>query len=254
MLAEGDRVSDRTDRVCLVIGNEGDADAGLVGAHLIGDGFALVPIMREGFESWPATLDLLGGVEMVLSLGSDWSVYADHVAEPVAAEAAVLRAAHDAGTPILGICFGAQMLAHALGGAVEQAPVTEIGWYTIETDLPAEVGDGPWPQWHSDRCVLPNGAIEFARSAAGPQGFRIGASVGVQFHPEVTGDIMGRWAAGPGEAELAVVGLTRDELLGLCEANAARHAAQLVPLMAAINQWLFDGRTARPMQPERVTS
>lgn len=258
MAAEGDRVGTSNGRACLVIGNEGDADSGLVGQHLVDDGFALLPVYREQFESWAAldrtaAPEMLSDISLVLSLGSDWSVYADHVAGPVAAEAEVLRAAHDAGVPILGICFGAQMLAFALGGSVERAPITEIGWHKFETDIPGEVGPGPWPQWHSDRCILPAAATEFARSPAGPQGFRIGRSVGLQFHPEVTADIMGRWAAGPGEPELAAVGLTRDQLLDQCASNAERHATQLVPLMATLRAWQFDDMPAHP-QPERVPS
>ena len=123
--------------------------------------------------------ELLDGVDLVLPLGSDWSVYADHVADQVAAECGLLTAAHHRAIPILGICFGGQLLAHALGGSVGPIDRPEIGWC-----------EGPWAQWHLDGFVVPPGAVELARSPSGPQAFLIGRTLGLQFHPEVDESIM----------------------------------------------------------------
>lgn len=81
-------------------------------------GLTFVPTyeVRDTAERWGSPDELLDGVDLVLPLGSDWSVYADHVADQVAAECGLLTAAHHRAIPILGICFGGQPLAHAVGG------------------------------------------------------------------------------------------------------------------------------------------
>ena len=56
-------------------------------------------------------------------------------------EIAMVQAARQRGTPMLGVCFGGQLLAAALGGTVEQAPVPEIGWYDIHE--PDDSPNGP---------------------------------------------------------------------------------------------------------------
>ena len=53
--------------------------------------------------------------------------------------------------------------------------------------------EGPWFQWHFDTFTLPPGAELLADSEAGVQAFAAGRSLGIQFHPEVTNEIMARW-------------------------------------------------------------
>jgi GMP synthase-like glutamine amidotransferase len=130
--------------------------------------------------------------DAVVALGSDRSVHASR--DPwIAEQVAFLRAAHDAGVPVVGICFGGQALAAALGGAVSRAPETEIGWIDVEGD---DGYGGRWFTWHEDIFDLPPGATELARAASGPQAFAVGASVGLQFHPEVTPAIVEDWLDG----------------------------------------------------------
>lgn len=57
------------------------------------------------------------------------------------------------------------------------------------------LSDGPWFQWHFDTFTVPAGAQLIAEGAVGPQAFTIGHSLGVQFHPEVTPEIMDSWVA-----------------------------------------------------------
>ncbi len=107
-------------------------------------------------------------------------------------ELEMVRDAHNRGVPTLGVCFGGQVLAEVLGGRVELSPVSEIGWYEITplngsnggVDHP--VGPGPWFQWHHDRFIPPEGAEILAVNDNAVQLFRVGSSVGTQFHPEVT--------------------------------------------------------------------
>ena len=60
---------------------------------------------------------------------------------------------------------------------------------------PSLVSDGPWFQWHFDTFTPPPGAELIADSPAGPQAYVIGRSLGLQFHPEVTTEIMDSWVA-----------------------------------------------------------
>jgi GMP synthase-like glutamine amidotransferase len=112
----------------------------------------------------------------------------------VAAELVLLRRAVDDDVPVLGLCFGGQALAAALGGTVETAPEPELGWTDIETDEPDLVPPGPWLEWHFERFTTPPGATEIARTGAAVQAFRHGRHLGVQFHPESTVEIVEHWA------------------------------------------------------------
>lgn len=106
------------------------------------------------------------------------------------------------GTPVLGICFGHQLLADALGGEAGNHPVgMEIG--TVQVELRPEAADDPLadglPQRFDAHVVhrqsalrLPEGAVRLAGNDFEPtQAFRIGESAwGLQFHPEFDDDIM----------------------------------------------------------------
>jgi GMP synthase-like glutamine amidotransferase len=133
------------------------------------------------------------GYAFVASLGSNRNPR-DTDDPAVAAELVLLRRAIEHDVPVLGLCFGGQALAVALGGRVEPAPTPELGWTEIETDDPGLVPSGPWLEWHFERFTTPPGAIEIARPGAATQAFRHGRHLGVQFHPESTVEIVARWA------------------------------------------------------------
>jgi GMP synthase-like glutamine amidotransferase len=176
----------------LMVANRGDDDPGFVGAALDARGARLQVAHREDAENLPDPT----AFDVVVSLGSDWSVYWPRVAEQVAGEAALLRAAVGARVPVLGICFGGQVLAHALGGTVVRAPTPEVGWFEVDSDVPDLIPVGPYLQWHWDRFVPPPGSTELARNAAGSQAFVLGTALGVQFHPEATPTMLRLWSAG----------------------------------------------------------
>ena len=72
--------------------------------------------------------------DAIVPMGAAWSVYdQDRIGAWIADELEFLRRAHHAGVPVLGICFGGQALATALGGTVVRAERPEIGWTTIES-------------------------------------------------------------------------------------------------------------------------
>lgn len=151
-------------------------------------------IAYEVHRTWTGEAEPeLAGRPWVASLGSPNSPR-DADVPAVVAELAAVRAAVEQEVPVLGLCYGGQVLAAVLGGTVEAAERPEVGWHEIESDVPDELPAGPWLQWHFQRFSVPPGAIELARSASGPQAFRSGDHLGVQFHPESTIEIVTHWA------------------------------------------------------------
>lgn len=92
--------------------------------------------------------------------------------------------------PLLGVCFGHQALAHAIGGRVEAMDDYELGYREVTQTAPDPLFEAvPDPflvfATHSDTVVeLPEGATKLAENDRGLQAFRHGSAVGVQFHPE----------------------------------------------------------------------
>jgi GMP synthase-like glutamine amidotransferase len=132
------------------------------------------------------------GYGMIVSLGSEFAAFDDSIPW-LEKEKALLLGAAEADVPVLGICFGGQLLARLLGGRSYRGEIAEIGWLPVRSSERSLVSDGPWFQWHFDTFTTPPGAQLIADSVAGPQAYTIGRSMGVQFHPEVTPEIMDSW-------------------------------------------------------------
>jgi GMP synthase-like glutamine amidotransferase len=188
----------------LVVEHQRDAPAGLVEEWAAIRGFELEVTRPTQGDAWPA----LGEHDGIVALGSDCSV-ARTAAPWIAREVAFLRAAHDARVPVLGLCFGAQALARALGGSVAHAVHPEIGWYRFDAE--DEAFAGPFFEWHEDAFTVPPGAEELARSSAGPQAFKLDLSLGVQFHPEVDDRLVAAWLE-LGRGQIAAAALDVDEI------------------------------------------
>jgi GMP synthase-like glutamine amidotransferase len=122
-------------------------------------------------------------LDFAVALGSDASLVASGGGW-IADELEWLRAADAADVPVIGIGFGAQALAVALGARVYRLPEPESGWIEVETADPHRVPAGPWPTWHEDGFELPPLAYELARNARGVQAFCHRHHLAVQFHPE----------------------------------------------------------------------
>lgn len=124
----------------------------------------------------------------VVVTGSRSSVYWDE--DWIDPLVAYVADCHDAGVPVLGVCFGHQVLAAALGGDVADMGEYEIGYREVERTADDPVFDGVGETFtvfttHSDAVVdLPPGADLLAENEYGVHAFRAGQSVGVQFHPE----------------------------------------------------------------------
>jgi GMP synthase-like glutamine amidotransferase len=172
----------------LAIQHEQSAPGGYLSQWLDERG-ATTDVLRMDLDA--ATVDARD-YDLVVSLGSALSAFDDSVAW-IDREINLFRAATAAGVPVLGVCFGAQLLARVLGGRAFSSDRSEIGWFQIRTRDPSLVPEGPWFQWHYDTFAPPPGASLVAESPAGPQAFTAGRSLGVQFHPEVTQEIVEGW-------------------------------------------------------------
>jgi GMP synthase-like glutamine amidotransferase len=174
----------------------------------------------------------LNDLDHIVVLGAAWSVYdRQKVGQWIDAELAWLRAADDAGVPVLGICFGAQALAAAHGGGAEAMPRMEIGWTTVEPAGPGVIEPGPWLEFHGDRCILPPGARLLASTQLCAQAFAVGRNLAVQFHPEVDGAQVRRWLEAGGKAEAERSGQDPEALVARTvaeEPHAAQRADRLV--------------------------
>jgi GMP synthase-like glutamine amidotransferase len=153
----------------------------------------------------------LGDHDLIVSLGSEFAAFDDHIPW-IPRETGLLAEALRRDVPVLGVCFGAQLITRVLGGRCYRADESEIGWLPVRTTDADLVPEGPWFQWHFDTFELPPGARLLADSPAGPQAFTVKRSLGVQFHPEVTPQIMGEWVRAY-RHELDAEGIDPDGLL-----------------------------------------
>jgi GMP synthase-like glutamine amidotransferase len=139
-------------------------------------------------------------------------------------EAQFLESVLAARVPAIGVCLGAQLLARAAGAWVGPAQAPEVGWYEVEL-TPAGREDPvlhslPSPtrafQWHHYTFEIPEGGTELARSVICTQAFRLDNAWGLQFHAEVTREMVEAWVSEDGH-ELPVtpdafLAATRDEI------------------------------------------
>lgn len=199
-----------------MLGNRGGLDAGFVGNHLRVRGYRFEEAHREAASEWPD----LDGAELVLTLGSEWNVYRPEIAAAVEAEAAYVRQVIERGIPLLAICFGAQVLSHALGGTVSRTPAPEIGWFEVDLAAAAPpIARGPWMEWHDDVFTVPEGFDVLARTATGPQLIASRRAVGTQFHPEATETMVRDWIDHGGAEQLRSRGGDPDALLDATRGN-----------------------------------
>jgi GMP synthase (glutamine-hydrolysing) len=174
------------------------------------------------FEREPDAQPQVDRYRGLVVLGGPMNV-ADQANRPhLRTELRAIEAMLKQGKPVLGICLGAQLLAHVLGAPVSPIDVPEIGWYPVQkTDaghadpvLSPLQAETPVFQWHGCRFDIPGDAVHLARSPhCEQQAFRHGDNAyGFQFHLEMDEPLIERWLANPAyRDELAAAGLPHDE-------------------------------------------
>lgn len=189
----------------------------------------LDPLIRQrghrikfvNFERQPDAVPSMDRYRGLVVLGGPMNVEEQASRPHLRTELEVIGQALEQGKPVLGICLGAQLLAHALGAPVAQNPRPEIGWYELETNAAGRADPvvscfaprTPVFQWHSRSFAIPHGAVHLASTAdCANQAFRYGSNAyGFQFHPEVNQALIERWLGIPQyHAELVEAGLDQD--------------------------------------------
>lgn len=182
--------------------------------------------------------------DVVVPLGSRFAVHDPANAAWVEPEMALVRHAVAAGVGVLGVCFGGQLVARALGGTVDRSPAPELGWYAVDSQVPF-ISAGPWFQWHSDRWTLPAGAVEVARNDNASQAFISGSALALQFHPELDAPLLELWLAEDSDGDAARLGVDIDELRTRTGAEHDAAADRLGTLVTGFLTHVGTGSVAR---------
>lgn len=135
-----------------------------------------------------------GEIDLLVVMGGPMSVNDEEKFPWLVTEKAFIRDVIESGTPVLGVCLGAQLIAGAMGAKVYPNHEKEIGWFPVEGVQPNDPSLFQFPSslnvfhWHGETFDLPEGARLLASSkACRNQAFQIGSSViGLQFHLETT--------------------------------------------------------------------
>ena len=222
---------------------------GRLGVTLRDHGFKLdirrVDLSREqGGAPVPTDLDNIHGV---VSLGGPQNVDEPH--PWIKPERDLLKAAHDAELPVIGVCLGHQLLAQALGGTVEKMDVPEIGYETVTIGVPGQtdimLAGIPWSSRHFlthgyHVTKAPEGAKVMASSAKSPiQIFKAGVrTYGFQFHFEADRNIAEALTANS-RSLLTGAGTSADEISKQADAHYNRFAVMADRLCVNLATYCF---------------
>jgi len=133
-------------------------------------------------DSVPSSLD----VDFAVLMGGPMSALEEDKYPFMAEEKQLCRELFAAEKPVLGICLGAQIMANAFFAQIRQNPEKEIGFYPVTFENGFTVNAF---HWHGETFDIPEYAESIAYSeACRNQGFKIGRSLGLQFHLETTED------------------------------------------------------------------
>ena len=168
-----------------------------------GPGYLLDVLESYGLDYRLLSVDLghpipkdLSGISGLVFMGGSMSVNDD--LPWIAQELELIQKAYSRDIPILGHCLGAQLMAKAMGGKVEANPVTEIGWFDVQS-VPSDLSqyypdDFTAFHWHGETFSLPEGStLLYANAHCAHQGFALGNSIGLQFHIEMQQPMVEEW-------------------------------------------------------------
>ena len=211
----------------LIVQNDPQCPAGSCSRLLLSGGHPFATVAPYSDEPFPDP----GALSGIIVLGGEMGVHDGAKHPHLIGVLSFIERAVRAGTPLLGICLGGQLLAHAAGGTVT-SPSRHCEHGVCRVELTGEGMRDPLFQGvgnplltfqlHNDSFTVPPGATLLAGSSACPaQAFRLKNGVyGLQFHPEVDRAIVAAWdrLSTPPTDHLA--GFIRAE----AEFNAASHA------------------------------
>ncbi len=220
------------------------APSGLIGGAIVDKGgFYDTILPGEGFASWqpldyPGLPAAPGGYDGLVILGGPMSAN-DEAKHPWLGDLGRLAKAFEAsGKAVLGVCLGAQIMARAYGARVWHMGALEAGYVELEVTeegrrdaLFAGLGPSLTPfQHHYEALALPPGGVNLVTGGlCEVQAFRLGrAAYGLQFHLEITVDIVREWMRRFGESEF------KDEPRLLSELDAGFRAHMRVQRRLAI--------------------
>jgi len=195
--------------------------------------FLIVPESNYDSPNITTTFPNFNEYDLLVPMGAPYGAYEDdRIGNWLLPELEKLKQAHNDGIPILGICFGGQLMARALGGSVARAPKAEVGWIEIESDDKTLIPTGPWFAYHWDSWMTPKGATEIAKTDTANQAFVMGRTLALQFHPEVDPEVLEAWLSREsGCVEITGEGVDLDQLRKETleqEIGSNKRAAELV--------------------------
>lgn len=183
----------------LVITHDESEGPGTLGEFLKGCGVGIKTVNLYGGEKLPANTRRF---DAVITMGGPMGVHDEDQYPFLRKEAEFLERAIGSNVPILGICLGAQMIARVCGAGVMKAPKQELGWKNVfvtdegkrDTLFQGLPGMMKVFQWHEDTFEIPHGGLCLATANECPnQAFRYGNAYGLQFHIEITLDMLKKW-------------------------------------------------------------
>ncbi|MGO9569001.1 MAG: type 1 glutamine amidotransferase [Desulfomonilaceae bacterium] len=214
---------------------------GSLGTYLESVGAETLTVRLYAGDRLPAEFS---GFDAVVSMGGPMNVYEEDRYPFLKEETGFLKQAVEADVPVLGICLGAQMIAKAVGAQVVKSPQKEVGWGSVAlTDRGKHdtLFSGLPPvlevlQWHGDMFHTPSEGLLLASSQDCPhQAFRYRNALGLQFHLEVTEQILSDWFGESQEIKLYDVMNRFREIRKDLEQNAQSVYANFMDLIRTVS-------------------
>lgn len=153
----------------------------------------------NGIRDDITTLDL-AAISGLIVMGGHHSVNDGHIW--IADEIKLIQGAVEKDIPLMGVCFGAQLISKALGAEVNKAKHMEAGWHQIKADT-SKLADSHGLnldecfevfEWHEDTFSIPDGAIPiFSGRNIESQGYLFNRVLAMQFHLEMTEHMVHEW-------------------------------------------------------------